>query len=325
MKQICKDIAISIAMGMLLPGFVLNLGLTILKEQPQRGDPEQAEIHGISQPRNIGMTMHLRAGTETVEEMDMDAYLVGVVLAEMPAAFEAEALKAQAVVARTYARKACETGGKHGDGSVCADPTCCQGYCKEDAYLASGGTWESVQKIRDAVFSTSGQVLTYEGDLIEATYFSCSGGSTEDAAAVWGRDFPYLQAVESPGEEEAAYYRDTVCYVPSELESLLGISLEDAPQDWIGEILYTEGGGVSTVAIGGQTFEGTELRSLLGLRSTAFSIQAQQDLITITTKGYGHRVGMSQYGADAMAIRGSDYRQILAHYYPGTELTELVE
>ena len=130
--------------------------------------------------------MLVRQEDGTVSQMDMDGYLVGVVLAEMPVSFEEEALEAQSVVARTYARKAWETGGKHGDCSVCTRSACCQGYIGDEDYLSQGGTEEGLEKVRAAVAATSGWVLTYEGELIEATYFSCSGGSTEDAAAVWG-------------------------------------------------------------------------------------------------------------------------------------------
>lgn len=177
--------------------------------------------------------------------------------------------------------------------------------------------------MRRAVEATAGLVLTYEGSLIEATYFSCSGGSTEDAAAVWGTDFPYLQAVESPGEEQAAHYTDTVTLNAQSFQAALGETLPGAPDSWFGEITYTDGGGVAEMKIGGKTYSGTKLRRLLQLRSTAFTIRAGEDTIEITTKGYGHRVGMSQYGADAMAVKGSYFKTILAHYYPGTRLWSL--
>ena len=202
---------------------------------------------------------------------------------------------------------------------------CCQAFITEEDYLQRGGSPEHVEKIRNAVRETSGQVLTYEDGLIEATYFSCSGGSTEDAVAVWGSDFPYLQAVESPGEEQAAYYQDTAEFTPRQLEEKLGVLLSGSPTAWISAISYTNGGGVDSIAIGGVYFSGTEIRQKLNLRSTAFSVETRRDGVTFTTKGFGHRVGMSQYGADAMAAAGSDYTQILAHYYQGTELKHIGE
>ncbi len=317
MKPLWKDILTAVFMGMVLPGVMLNFTVLFLDSR----EPETAVIQETIP--QAGVSMRLQTGEGRVEEMDLDAYLVGVVLAEMPASFEEEALKAQAVVARTYTRKAGVTGGKHGNGSVCGNSACCQAYLTEETYLSSGGTREDLDKIRRAVAATSGQVLTYEGELIEATYFSCSGGSTEDAAAVWGADFPYLQAVPSPGEENAAHYTDVVVFTPEQFQKAIGVELAGSVGSWFGTVTYTEGGGVASMTIGGQAYQGTELRSLLGLRSTAFTVSAGENAITITTLGYGHRVGMSQYGADAMAVAGNGYESILSHYYPGTKLVRL--
>ena len=321
MKAICKDIITALMMGMVLPGILLNATVMLLD-----GQKEVTEVRETAPqetiPETVPLPMRLRNSDGSVQEMDMDTYLVNVVLAEMPASFEMEALKAQAVVARTYTRKAYETGGKHGDGSVCTKSSCCQAYITESDYLSQGGTQESLDKIKAAVAATSGYVLTYEEELIEATYFSCSGGSTEDAAAVWGTDFPYLQAVSSPGEENAPHDTDTVTFTPGEFQTALGVTLSGSPKSWFGTTTYTEGGGVASMTIGGESYTGTKLRSLLGLRSTAFAVAVGEE-ITITTKGFGHRVGMSQYGADAMAVTGSTFEEILAYYYQGTTLTRL--
>ena len=310
MKQLTRDILVSAFLGFVLPGLFLCYGAKVRRSIQKP----------VETAAPVSLPVRIRDLDGTVSEGEMELYLVGVLLREMPAFFEEEALKAQAVVARTYARKAWETGGKHGDGSVCTEPSCCQGYCSQEEYYLQGGREEGVEKIRSAVCATAGQVLTYEGKLIEATYFSCSGGRTEDAAAVWGTDFPYLCAVDSPGEEEAAYYRSEMTVPKSEIEQKLGVSLD---QGGMNEVIYTEGGGVDTVCIGGTYFTGVEVRSLMGLRSTAFSMREEGDNIVITTKGFGHRVGMSQYGADAMAVAGSGYEEILEHYYPGTKLTQL--
>ncbi len=325
MRPLWKDVLISLFMGLVLPWLLLNFAVLLLDNREEMpilrettAAPEETTV-----PETVALPMRLRYTDGTVEELDMDTYLVGVVLAEMPAYFETEALKAQAVVARTYTQKAYTTGGKHGDGSICTQPSCCQAYIAEADYLEKGGTEENIEKIRSAVNATSGYVLTYEGALIEATYFSCSGGATEDAAAVWGTDYPYLQSVASPGEENAAHYTDTVTFTAQEFQNALGVSLMGELSGWIGDVTYTNGGGVETMVIGGETYKGTRLRSLLGLRSTAFTMTAKDDIITVTTKGYGHRVGMSQYGADAMAVSGSTYTEILAYYYQGTELTRV--
>ena len=326
MKTTYKEILIAMVMGLVVPGILLNFAVMLLDRQPTE-EPEQTQPQILAEettaPETVELPMLLRKSDGSVEEMEMDAYLVGVVLAEMPTSFEPEALKAQSVVARTYTQKAYVSGGKHGDGSVCSRPSCCQAYISESDYLAQGGTQEGVDKVRSAVAATTGCVLTYEGELIEATYFSCSGGSTEDEAAVWGTDFPYLQAVSSPGEENAAHYTDTVTFTAQQFQNALGTSLSGSPSSWFGTVTYTEGGGVATMMIGDESYKGTELRLLLGLRSTAFTVSAGTNEITVTTRGYGHRVGMSQYGADAMAVTGSSYEEILSYYYQGTELTRL--
>ena len=263
------------------------------------------------------LTVKNRAGN--FQQMSLREYLVGVVLAEMPASFQPEALKAQAVVARTYTMKRME-GGKHGQAAVCMDSGCCQGWRSGEDYLADGGKASAVEKVRSAVADTDGLVLRYDGKLIDATYFSCSGGTTEDAVAVWGQDVPYLKSVESPGEEDAPRFMDHVSFSATEFAGKLGLSADGEPRDWFGAVTHTAGGGVETMVIRGKSFTGTQLRSKLGLRSTAFEISVSGSTVTITTRGFGHRVGMSQYGAQAMAQAGSSFSEILAHYYTGTEL-----
>ena len=317
MKQLGKDILLSAAMGILLPAVMLNYGAKVRQQTMLEIMVQETIINDVPMPVKV------RDGQGRITEQEMNDYLVGVVLAEMPASFEPEALKAQSIVARTYAWKAYTTGGKHGDGSVCTEPSCCQGYCAEKNYLEQGGEEDDVEKIRSAVLSTSGQVLTYGGELIEATYFSCSGGSTEDAVAVWGTEFPYLQAVDSPGEEYAAHYQETELFSQTELGEKLGISLSGLPESWIQSVSYTRGGGVDAISIGGTFFTGTEIRQKLNLRSTAFSTKPEGEYLAFTTRGYGHRVGMSQYGADAMAVAGSSCETILMHYYQGAEVTQL--
>ena len=266
-----------------------------------------------------GGSLSVLDGDGLLRQMELDSYLTGVLLSEMPASFPEEALKAQAVVARTYAGRRME-GGKHGDAAVCMDPGCCQGYLSPEEYLAAGGSQADVDRLRAAVAGTEGLVLTYGGELIDATYFSCSGGQTEDAVAVWGQNVPYLQSVESPGEEDAPRYTDTITFTPDRFRALTGCAGGGAPETWFGTVTYTEGGGVDTLELCGRVVTGKELRSLLGLRSTAFSVEVREGQIVIDTRGYGHRVGMSQYGARAMALEGADCAEILAHYYTGTAL-----
>lgn len=256
-----------------------------------------------------------------VLRMELEDYICGVVLAEMPAEFEPEALKAQAVVARTYTCRRVEHP-KHDSVDVCTDPNCCQAYISRYDYLGKGGTEASMEKVRSAVYDTRGEVLLYDGQLIEATYFSCSGGKTEDAQAVWGTDVPYLQSVESPGEERAIHYTDSITMPVQDFCTALDLNLTELRAFGVGRIRYTDGGGVSDIELGGITFAGTRVRQLLGLRSTAFVITWAGDSVTVTTKGFGHRVGMSQYGAEAMAVQGNDYKAILSHYYQGAAVAD---
>lgn len=324
MKKFTADLLAAAFFGLVLPSLLVQAAAVLL---PQSAVPAIAttETTAPTQPPpvRVSLPVQIRDPSGQVLTQDLDTYLIGVILAEMPADFEPEALKAQAVAARTYARKAEDTGGKHGDGSICTQSTCCQAYIAPEEYLAQGGTPQGLDAVTQAVLDTSGLVLTYDGALIEATYFSCSGGRTEDAVAVWGADFPYLQAVDSPGEEKALHYQDRFTFSPEQFAQALGISPDGDAASWFQNVQFTSGGGIASMDIAGQPFTGVQLRKALDLPSTRFSIQADSTGIHITTSGYGHRVGMSQYGADAMALAGSTFRQILTHYYPGTQLTRL--
>ena len=306
-----------------LAGLVVPLVLTALfQKDPAPGDVERgtlsaAEAGALRHDASVTLTVQNRAGN--LQQMTLEEYLTGVVLAEMPASFEPEALKAQAVVARTYTRKRMEDS-KHDGAAICRDPGCWQSWRSESDYLDSGGQTGDLEKVRQAVADTDGLVLRYDGKLIDATYFSCSGGATEDAVAVWGQDVPYLQSVQSPGEEDAPRFTDSVTFSAAEFAEKLGIPEGGSPADWFGNVTFTDGGGVDTMVIRGKEFTGPQLRSRLKLRSTAFEITVSENTITVTTRGFGHRVGMSQYGAQAMAESGSTCAEILAHYYTGAEL-----
>lgn len=318
MHKRLREFAFALVLGILIPGVLFAMVDKRREEEPEiaiqgtQNDATAVQLKEVT----VGVVMN----DGSVAEMDLEEYILCVVLREMPASFETEALKAQAVVARTYTLRRVEKGGKHTGAAVCTDPACCQGFRTQEEYLLDGGKQELLDKVTQAVAATAGEVLVYEDALIEATYFSCSGGKTEDAKAVWGSDIPYLQSTQSPGEEGATYYTDTVTFTTSEFSQKLGLNTATAPSAWLGTVVYTEGGGVDEIQIAGKNFKGTTIRQKLGLRSTAFMITIVGDTVTITTKGYGHRVGMSQYGADAMAVQGSSYAEILAHYYTGTEL-----
>ncbi len=317
-----KNALISLILGIIFPGILF---LAIANSMADGGPSEPTETQKettLAKLTGTYSSVSVLMDNGEIEQMELDKYLTRVVLREMPAEFDQEALKAQAVVARTYTLRRIKTGGKHVGASVCTSSSCCQGYRTEQAFLEDGESAQLLEKVQKAVHETENQVLLYNGDLIEATYFSCSGGRTEDAVAVWGADIPYLQATDSPGEENANHYIDTVQFDTDEFMEILGVSADKGLEHCVQHITYTSGGGVDTITICGTEFSGTQVRSLLGLRSTSFVISIVGNRVTITTKGFGHRVGMSQYGAEAMAVAGSDYAEILVHYYKGTSLCE---
>ena len=263
---------------------------------------------------------------DTVEEMDLGTYLVGVVRAEMPASFEEEALKAQAVAARTYTIYKIQTGGNHGgEANICTDSTCCQAYISEDRARANWGenadTYE--KKVENAVTSTDGETILYGGVPILAVFHSSSAGLTRAAGQVWLNDLPYLQAVDSPEEGEAIpnYYSRVEFPAAEFREKLLAVAPEadfSGPVDgWLRNAVTDSAGSVETVEAGGVTVKGTQVRTALGLRSACFDWEVQNGKLVFYVTGYGHGVGLSQYGANQMAADGADYREILTHYYTG--------
>ena len=333
LNAILQDVLRSAILGLVLPAVLLGAVVTVSQDGEQESDvttaPTQQTTAPTQQPTEPTAPPTQPTEPEPVAtiwvilrgervEMVLEEYVTGVVLAEMPAAFAEEALKAQAVASRTYALRMC--GDSYHAGAVCTDPGCCQGYLSPEVYVASYGTQAYCDRVRAAVDATAGEVLTYQGRVIYCPYFSCSGGSTESAVAVWGSEIAYLQAVDSPGEEFAYTYQDVFSFTWEEFQRALGVRLEGDATSWFGVVCHTAGGGVDTMEIGGVFYRGTTLRALLGLPSTRFSITVDETQILVKTLGYGHRVGMSQYGAEAMAQNGSTYSQILAHYYTGTQL-----
>ena len=247
-----------------------------------------------------------------VINIGLTEYLVGVVAGEMPASFPIEALKAQAVVARTYTMKSLQIGRK------LTDSTITQVY-KDNNQLRNlwGNDYDRYyQRIYDAVTSTDNICVYYNGDYIDAVYHSTSNGYTEDAVNVWGNRIPYLQTVASTWDQNVSSYLKIITKEESDIISILGLDNLDEIQ-----ILERNNSGrVEKVQIGNKIFSGVELRNMLGLRSTDFEIIKDNNIITITTKGYGHGVGMSQYGAKGMAEQGYSYREILNHYYTNVNI-----
>ena len=253
----------------------------------------------------------------SVITLSMSDYLIGVVGAEMPASFPLEALKAQAVVARTYALKRISSGQK------LTDTVSTQAY-KDNNQLRrewQGNFDTYYNKIKLAVTSTNNMTIKYNGTYIDAVYHSTSNGRTEDAGHVGGNSVPYLKSVESSWDKNASSYLRTEEKELSVLLTLLGIDLSD--ESSIEIVSRNASGRVSSIRIGNKNYSGVELRNLLGLRSADFDLEVQNNKVIITTRGYGHGVGMSQYGAKGMAENGYNYQQILRHYYQGINLSTI--
>lgn len=311
----------SVMLGMIVPGILLSTASRVV-EEPLKTEPttEATQPTEPTEPEEPHLISVILPNGER-ESMELEEYISRVVLGEVPADFDIEALKAQAIAARTYTLRCVRLEDKH-SGGVCTDYRCCQAYKDPREYVENGGTGNNLAKVYYAVAQTKGEVLRYEGELICATYFANAGGSTEDAQAVWGQPYPYLKVVSSPEGEDSAYYSDSCSFTLEEFQSLLGETLTGKTDSWFGNISKTPGGGVDTIRIGGKFYTGIEVRSMFSLRSTIFTVTVTEDTVTFYTKGYGHRVGMSQYGAQAMAQQDSTCEEILAHYYPGTSLEQ---
>lgn len=252
----------------------------------------------------------------------------GVVSAEMPASYEIEALKAQAVVARTYTAYKIEHAGKHPEADICDDSACCQAWISKENRFSKWneeereGNWN---KIVEAVDSTKGKIITYNGEPINAFFHSNSGGTTETVSNVWGgTDYPYLQSVETSGEEGYSQYESNVTLTREELIEKLKekhpeVQINYEQEEAIKITEYTESGRVKNIQFGNIDISGVEARTLLGLRSAKFSIEIGDNIVFNVT-GYGHGVGLSQTGADSMAKQGSNFEQIINHYYTGIKI-----
>ena len=252
----------------------------------------------------------------SIINLNMTDYLIGVVSSEMPASFNLEALKAQSVLARTYALKAKQTGKK------LTDTVSTQSYIDIDQMK---NKWENsfntyYNKIKNAVENTNGEYLSYNGNYIEALYHSTNNGKTESSLDVFGNYYPYLISVSSEYDKNASSYLRTISMPLDTISNKLGLSLNN--DSVISILSYTDGGNIKEININGNNFSGKKVRELLGLRSADFDISISDNNANITTRGYGHGVGMSQYGANGMANAGYSYKDILSHYYPGTTLTK---
>lgn len=258
--------------------------------------------------------------TGKVETKDLENYVIGVVAAEMPASFSYEALKAQAIASRTYAYY--KMKNSNGDYDIIADISN-QAYIDENDMKEK---WQDdfdnyYEKIKKAVNETKNEIMTYDDEVIESFYFAMSNGYTEDVVNVFGEDLPYLESVESKWDNESINkYEVNTQLSTDEFCQKLNISCSPLV---INNQIYDDTGRTKEITINSTKFLGTDFRKLLGLRSTDFEITINNDVVNIKTEGYGHGVGMSQYGANGMAKEGYDCYEILKYYYKGIEIEKI--
>lgn len=276
--------------------------------------------------RDSAKTLRVQIQGE-VQEMDMGTYLLGVLRAEMPASFEEEALKAQAIAARTYTLYRIRGGGSanHPNADACDDHTCCKAYLSAEQAASNWGSMAVYyeEKLARAVSETDGEVLLYDGVPILAVFFSSADGSTQGAGDVWMSDLPYLQSVSSPENEELVpNYYSTASFTAGEFRSLILQSYPDADLfgdagTWVRDIMRNDSDYVASVTVGGIKMRGNDLRTALSLRSPSFTVEYKDNTFTFHVTGYGHGVGMSQYGANALAKEGYSAEEIVQHYFSG--------
>ena len=259
--------------------------------------------------------------TGIIDVVPFEEYVTGVLAGEMPTSFHIEALKAQAVAARSYVMKKMEYN-KDRDYDV-VDTIMNQVYLSDD-YLRS--VWkesynDKINKIKTAVIETKGEYISYNGDVAEAFFFSTSVGATENSGEIFSKQLPYLVSVSSTWDEISPLYSTNKTISLKEFYNLLGLSYSDTLD--IEKIDTTSTGRVNKIKINGNTFTGGQMIDKLNLRSSFFEITKDGENVVINTKGYGHGVGMSQYGAEGMARAGYTYDQILKYYYTGVEIKKI--
>lgn len=331
MKKICLYIIFMIVLIIFVP-LVLVRNFSIVQER-LRADREIND-------NPLSVKVYL-ADQKKVVKMRLEDYLLGVVAAEMPASYEIEALKAQAVAARTYAMgRAAKLYGSsetvHNGADVCTSPAHCQAWISKETAMRRWGLFSAFKywnRICKAVSDTSGQIIEYNGVIINPLFHSNSGGHTENVEDVWaGTAEPYLRGVESPGEDTFTEYRSDVVFDQEEMVKRLKAfnpEFELKNKELLSEISienHSSGDRVLEMKIGNITIKGTDFRKIFGLKSTNFKLYRLSDgKIDITTLGYGHGVGMSQCGADYLAKEGYSYSDILKYYYKGVTLGKVGE
>ncbi len=289
---------------------------------------EEAQIDYGVKYKTINL---LHKNDNSVETIELEEYLVNVVAGEMPVDYELEALKAQATVARTYTLYQIENGKKHDNADICDDSNCCQAWVSKEKRFERWGEnqEEKWEKIRTAVYASAGDIITYQGRPIDAFFHSNSGGSTEIPVNVWGgTNYPYLQVVETSGEENYSQYYSEIELSTDEIEKKMKEKYNDFSINWNEEdsikiLEYTESSRIRTIKIGNKNISGVEARSIFGLRSSNFTFERNDNKIKFKVIGYGHGVGLSQTGSNTLAKEGKNYKEIIEHYYKDIEIQNI--
>ena len=317
----------------ILPALLTKSETNASSETSNEEDNKQ-ESEEVLEPytyNQYGTIKLLHTDTNEVEEVALDTYLCNVVSAEMPVDFEREALKAQAIVARTYTIYKINNK-KHDNADICDDSSCCQAWISKEDRLArwDGDKEAKWNKIEECVKETQGKIITYNHEPINAFFHSNSGGKTELPVDVWGggSNMPYLQVVETAGEDGYTQYNSEVELTNEEILEKLKEKYADIQIDFNNEedikiLEYTSSGRVKTIKFGNHEISGTEARNIFGLRSTNFELAKEDGKIKFTVIGYGHGVGMSQTGADSMAKSGRTAEEIINHFYVGVEIKDV--
>lgn len=332
MKKIYQLSVLVGLFAVLLPLFFIHqTDLKMPSPSPSpSSEPLQIDSPPVRNPKLMDSDTHFTVlFDDEVKCVNMADYLPHVVAAEMPATFEEEALKAQAVAARTYILYCTNhQNSNHPEANICTSSACCLAYSDEATLRGAWGASfdDNMEIVKKAVSDTDGQILEFNSQPILACFHSSSSGKTEDGVELWG-DVPYLKAVDSPEtSDDVPNFDTTVEVLDSDFkESILLLYpdtvFSDSPSNWIEGCENDESGRVRYMTICGQQLSGSELRKLFSLRSTAFSVTISENTFVFTVHGFGHGLGLSQYGANVMAENGKDYRKILSHYYPDTILS----
>ncbi|MGL4797632.1 MAG: stage II sporulation protein D [Paraclostridium sp.] len=343
MKNPFLVLAGTVACAIIVPVFISVFAYNDVDIDSKSGDTKQIEHQPVSKKDKKKIKNYETVDKESpiikvynhkkgvVESMDIEEYLCGVLSGEMSASFNIEALKAQAIAARTFTIYNKNEGKKHKNAVVCTDFKHCQEYkSKEELNKLNGDKWmkESYSKIEQAVKETKGQILVYDDSPILPLYFSTSSGSTENSEEVFSAKYPYLRSVESPYDKNAPKFASNVKINNSDFIKSIKAAYpksniyEGNLSEQIKILGRSQGGSVDKIKLGNVEVQGVDVRKLFNLNSANFDLKFNDTYVDIVVKGYGHGVGMSQWGAEGMANEGYLYYDILTHYYTDTYIKD---